>query len=144
MTPGLGHDPRDSVVVVPVAGAIPDHLAPDHEPGQDLVELADLICMVRPEMLRGALGPDAISVPCLHFGVSRPHEEGVIAIRMAGCDHRDRLRLMEPGQIEEVGILVELELGVVAPDHLDCGRDDGDGVVADLLGQTGPALGKWV
>ena len=54
MTPSLGHDPGDSVVVVRVAGAIPDHLAPDHEPGQDLVELPDLIGLVGTESLLGA------------------------------------------------------------------------------------------
>ena len=144
MTPGLGHDPGDPVVVVAVAGAIPDDLAPDHEPGQDLVELTDLIGLVRPEALGGTLGPDSIAVPRLHLGVPGPDEQGVITVGVARSDDRHRIWLMKSGQIVKVGILVELEVGVIAPDHLDCGRDDGDCVVADLFGETGASFGICV
>ena len=125
----------DPGVVMLIPGLVPDHLPSDHEPSQHLVELVELIGGVGAESFLGPFHPGPVTVPGLHLGVEGPDEEGVIAFGVAGGDDRNGLRLGKTGEIEEVRILMEVEGRVVAAGHLDGGRDHGDTVDSDDLGQ---------
>jgi hypothetical protein len=60
---------------------------------------------------------------------------------VAGSDDGYGIRLVKPGEIQEVRVLVKIEGGVIAANDLDCGRDDRDRVIAELLGEAATAVG---
>jgi hypothetical protein len=63
---------------------------------------------------------------------------------VTGCDDGYGIGLGESGEIEEIGVLVEVEIGVVAPGDLNGGRDDCDPVVAEEFDETTTTLRESV
>ncbi len=98
----------------------------DEAPRQFLVERGDGICRVGAVDLAGPLHAGAVAVPDLLLSVSRPHEEHEPLVRAGRIDHRDGVRLPEPRQEPEVGVLAKLVVDVVVANDLRRRRDDGE------------------
>src|SRR5262245_14705830 len=84
---------------------------------ENLVEHADIVsgvCAVISDCAFDA-GPDA--GPDLFFTDARANKEDVLVLPMLRGNDRDTIGFVKPGQIEEVSLLAELEIGVgIAPD----------------------------
>jgi hypothetical protein len=111
---------------------------------QDLVDVADREGVIGAVRLHGAIRPRAGAVPGLARGIAVPHEQDELALRPAGNQHRDCLRLRERGQVVEVavGTVVVLDV-VVAHAHRGCGQDR-NGLAAHVAHQQAPALRKLI
>ena len=79
-------------------------------------ELVDRERVVGAEVLLRAVDAGARSVPDLALGIARPHEHRRLRLRFAVEDEHG-LRLVEAGQVVEVGVLPVLVLDVVVADR---------------------------
>ena len=106
---------------------------------QDFIDVGDRKGIPGAVLLDGARRTCAPPVPGLAQRVPVPHEEHVLRVLAAGDEHRDRLRLAESGQIEEVAVLPVGVLDVVvAVPHRRRGHDR-DAVLAHDAHELAPA-----
>ena len=109
MISSLVDETTDASVVMLVAGLVPQDLPADHQPCQDFVEFAELVGRVGAKPGFGSINTGSVAVPRLHLGIARPDEERVFALGVTGSDHRHCFGLRKAGEIEKVGVLVEVE-----------------------------------
>src|SRR5262249_34932315 len=76
----------------------------------------------------GAFRAGAPPVPDLHLAIARAHEEDEPLLGVGWIEDRDRIRLVEPGQEEEVGSLAEFVVDVAVASALPRAGDDGEAV----------------
>ncbi len=141
MGPGPLDDPADLVVESIVAGPVPEDFSANHVPLEHSVQLAYFVGGVGPEPLLGAFGAGPDPGPDLLGGVLGEDEEGEVSVVVAGGYHGDGIRLRESRQEPERGVLAKGVGYVVVAYHLGCGRDDGETIRPDGLGQLSSALG---
>ncbi len=91
-----------------------------------------------------ALGAGAAAVPDLAFLVALAHEQEKGAFFTARRQHHHRVRLVEAGQVPEIGILAEFVVHVAVADQFARGRNDSDSVRADRLHQAVAAGGVFL
>jgi hypothetical protein len=83
---------------------------------------------IRPILGLGSLDSGPVAIPDLHVPVSRPHEEDIPLLCVAGIDHRNGVRLIKAGQEVEVAVLTERMIDIVVTKLLPGGGDDGDAI----------------
>src|SRR6185436_19693646 len=76
--------------------------------------------------------------PRVEGGVAEAHEEDVALLRVARIEHRDRVRLVEAGQEEEVRVLAELVVHVAVARDLARSGDEGETVAERLREAPAP------
>jgi len=103
------------------------------------IELLDRIGGVGAVRRDGALDAGAVAVPDLHLAVARAHEQHVALLGVRRVEDRHRVRLVEPGEEEEVGVLAEGMADVAVAGRLRRRRHDRHGV-ADRLREPPPPL----
>jgi hypothetical protein len=101
----------------------------------DLVEIAQRKRLVGPEIGRRALHADPRAIPLLTLGIARPTEDHEIALVPPRSKDGEGVGLGEARQIHEVAVLTERIVDVAIAHGLAGGRNDGDAVGADRLGE---------
>ena len=101
-----------------------------HEAGQDFIDVRNREGVIRAVALDGTVGSRPRPVPGLAQGVVLARKQQVFALRTAGHQHRDRIRLRKSAQVVKMAVL---PVGVfdiaVAVSHRRR-RQDGNGVLA--------------
>jgi hypothetical protein len=117
------------------AHRVVDPRAPFHQAEQDLVEVGDRERVVRAVGGDGAFRSGARPVPILALAVALAHEQQVLALRSAGCEHRDRVGLREAGEVVEIAVLPVRVLDVAVTGAHRRGRQDRDRVAPERAHQ---------
>ena len=109
---------------------------------QDLVDVADRESVVGAEVADCALGPRPCPVPGLPRRVAVAHEQQILALRPAGNEHGNRVRLGEGRQVIEVAVGAVVVLDVVVAHPHRRGRQDRDRVAPQVPHQQAPPPGE--
>jgi hypothetical protein len=104
-----------------VAEPVEEGVAAQHQAGKDRVEFGEFVAASAPNRSRGPLDPGPVSRPDLHLAVAGPHEQVEVPVGVAGDEHAHRVRLVESGEVVEVGVLAEHMVDVVVANSLGGG-----------------------
>ena len=104
--PGTGQHPEHQRLDPgePAVQAVEEAVGAQQELGQLLLQRRDREHGVGPEALRRALGPQAGPCPQLGLRVPLPHEEDEALLVGVAPEHRHRLGLHDPRQVEELAV----------------------------------------
>jgi hypothetical protein len=122
-----------------IAESVVDRRPVDRVLAQLGVELIDRVRRVGAVVGDRALHTRPMAGPDLHLAVPRTHEQDVPLLAVGRVEHRDGVRLVEPREEEEIGVLPEGVVYVVVAHGLRGGGDDGQ-TVPDGLDEAPPPL----